>query len=237
MNPTTTTTPHFSTGSRVRSPTGSPIGAAVEEKTQPAIHALPPLPYDVGALAPALSADTLATHHGQHHRIYVDNVNTLSRGTEFAHMTLEAIIAATVHSPEHMALYRNASQAWNHDFYWRSLRPNSTDILEQEFKLRVSAAFGSLSALKKQLAAAALEQFGAGWVWLVADDGRLRVITTANADAPLTMQQRPLLTIDLWEHAYYLDYRYRRADYVTAVLDRLMNWDFAAQNLRRAKLR
>ena len=114
MNPTTTTTPQSTTGSRIRGPTESPISAAIDEKTQPAIHALPPLPYDVGALAPALSADTLATHHGQHQRIYVDNVNALSRGTEFARMTLDAIIAATVHSPERIALYRNASQAWNH---------------------------------------------------------------------------------------------------------------------------
>ena len=242
----TTTTSQPTTGSRSRGAMGSRNGtqsqlpteeAAIKETTPEPVHILPWLPYDVGALAPTLSADTLATHHGQHQRIYVENVNTLSLGTEFARMTLEAIIAATVHRPEYSALYRNAAQAWSHEFYWRSLRPRSTDILEEEFKLRVNAAFGSLPALKKQLAAAALEQFGAGWAWLVADGGKLRVIATANADTPLTMDLRPLLAIDVWEHAYYLDYRYKRSDYLAAVLDRLVNWDFASQNLRAMKLR
>lgn len=192
---------------------------------------LPALPYAQNALAPVISESTIGFHYGKHHKGYVDNLNKLADGTELAELTLEEIIAATAGKADKAALFNNASQAWNHAFYWRSLAPKGGGVPPAALKLKIEAAFGTLENCKKELAAAATTQFGSGWAWLALDGGKLKVVKTGNADSPLTLGMKPLLTIDVWEHAYYLDYQNRRADYVSAVLEKLMNWEFAAQNL------
>ncbi|MFA5338537.1 MAG: superoxide dismutase [Candidatus Omnitrophota bacterium] len=195
------------------------------------VHVLPPLPYAQDALGPAISANTISFHYGKHHKGYVDNLNKLAAGTEFAGMTLKQIIAATAGKADKAAIFNNASQAWNHAFYWNSLTPNGGGEVPAALKIKIEASFGTVDACKKELAAAATTQFGSGWAWLVLDGDKLKVIKTGNADSPLTKGLKPLLTIDVWEHAYYLDYQNRRADYVNAVLDKLINWSFAEDNL------
>ncbi len=192
---------------------------------------LPPLPYADNALDPVISANTLGIHHGKHHQAYVDNLNKAVAGTPFADMTLEAIIAATYGVAERTAIYNNAAQHWNHSFYWRSLKAQGGGEPPAALKLRIEAAFGSVDACRKELLTAATTQFGSGWAWLVQDGDKLAVTKTGNADSPLHGGQKPLLTIDVWEHAYYLDYQNRRADYVNAVLGKLLDWGFAAGNL------
>lgn len=194
-------------------------------------HVLPPLPFAENALEPVISAKTLGFHYGKHHKGYVDNLNKLTAGTEFAKMPLEEIIAGTAGKADKTAIFNNAAQAWNHTFYWRSLSPKGGGEPPAALKQKIEASFGSLDACKKELAAAATAQFGSGWVWLVSDGGKLRVVKTGNADVPLTVGMKPLLTIDVWEHAYYLDYQNRRADHVGVVLDKLINWNFAEENL------
>ena len=213
--------------------------AAVAANTPAAATAAPPftlapLPYADNALDPVISANTLGFHYGKHHRAYVDNLNKLVAGTELAALPLEQVIAAASGKPERTAIFNNAAQAWNHGFYWRSLRANGGGEPPAALKSRIEAAFGSVEACRKEIATAATTQFGSGWAWLVEDGGKLAVVKTANADTPLTKGQKPLLTIDVWEHAYYLDYQNRRADYVNAVLERLLNWEFALENLGRA---
>jgi Fe-Mn family superoxide dismutase len=204
---------------------------AVQSKLSAFAYALAPLPYAENALEPVVSARTVALHYGKHHRAYVDNVNKLVAGTSFAGLPLENLIRETAGTQEHAQLFNNAAQAWNHAFYWHSLRPGSDRTVPPALAARIDATFGGVQALKSELAAAATTQFGSGWAWLVADGSRLRVTATSNADSPLTRNLRPLLTIDVWEHAYYLDFQNRRAEYVNAVLDKLINWDFAAENL------
>ena len=194
-------------------------------------HVLAPLPYAENALDPVISARTIGFHYGKHHKGYVDNLNKLVAGTEFAELALEKIIAATAGKADKAAIFNNAAQAWNHTFYWHSLRPTGGDQPPAVLKQKIEAAFGTLDACKKELTTAATTQFGSGWAWLVLDSDKLKVVKTGNADSPLTKGMKPLLTIDVWEHAYYLDYQNRRADYVAAVLDKLVNWDFAAENL------
>jgi Fe-Mn family superoxide dismutase len=193
--------------------------------------ALPPLPYAENALEPVISANTLGFHYGKHHRAYVDNLNKLVTGTEFADMPLEKIVAATAGKPDRVAVFNNAAQTWNHTFYWRSLKPNGGGEPPAALKRRIEESFGSVEACKKELATAAVTQFASGWAWLVVDGNKLKVVKTGNADTPITQGMKPLVTIDVWEHAYYLDYQNRRADYVNAVLDKLINWQFAADNL------
>jgi Fe-Mn family superoxide dismutase len=200
------------------------------EMTAP--HVLPALPYADNALEPVISANTLHFHYGKHHQAYVDNLNKLIAGTEFAALPLEKIISGSSGKPDKTAIFNNAAQAWNHAFYWHSLRPQGGGEPPALLKKKIEASFGSLDAGKKELTTAAMAQFGSGWVWLVLDGDKLKVVKTGNADTPLTGGLKPLLTIDVWEHAYYLDYQNRRADYVNAVLDKLLNWDFAAANLR-----
>ena len=195
------------------------------------LHALPSLPYAESALAPVISAETVGVHYGKHHKGYVDTLNQLVAGTELAHLSLERVIAETADDADRRAIFNNAAQAWNHTFYWRSLRPVGGGAPPVALKERIDASFGGVNACKKALAAAATSQFGSGWAWLVAEGEMLKVVTTSNAETPLTKGMKPLLTIDVWEHAYYLDYQDRRADYVNAVLDRLINWGFAADNL------
>lgn len=192
---------------------------------------LPPLPYGENALSPIISANTLAFHHGKHHKAYVDNLNKLVAGTPMAEQSLEKIIMATAGKADKTAVFNNAAQAWNHTFYWRSLRPEGGGEPPRALKERIEAQFGQVEALKKELVAAATSQFGSGWVWLVQEQGKLKVTKTSNANLPLTAGAKPLLTIDVWEHAYYLDWQNRRAEHVTAVLDKLVNWEFVQQNL------
>ena len=192
---------------------------------------LPPLPYADNALDPVISANTISFHYGKHHKGYVDNLNKLIAETEFADMTLEKIIAETAGNAEKAAIFNNAAQVWNHTFYWRSLKPKGGGEPPAELKKKIEASFGTVDACRKEWSAAAMAQFGSGWAWLVLDGDNLKVVKTANADLPLTRGIKPLLTIDVWEHAYYLDYQNRRADYVNAVIDKLINWSFAAENL------
>ena len=195
------------------------------------IFALPPLPYAENALEPVISANTVKLHYGKHHKSYVDTLNTLVVGTPFAGMTLEQIITSTAGKAEHAPIFNNAAQAWNHTFYWRSLAPNGARIPPAALKAQIASSFGDLEALKKELGTAATTQFGSGWAWLVLDGVKLKVVKTGNAENPLTAGMKPLLTIDVWEHAYYLDFQNRRPDYVKRLLDELINWEFAADNL------
>ena len=191
---------------------------------------LPPLLYAENALEPVISAKTISFHYGKHHKTYMDNLNKLIAGTDYSEMSLEEIIEGTAGRPERIAIFNNAAQTWNHSFYWKSLSANGGGEPPASLKQKIEASFGSVDACKKELASAAVAQFGSGWVWLVLDDAKLKVVKTANADVPLTMSFKPLLNIDVWEHAYYLDYQNRRADYANAVLDKLINWEFALQN-------
>jgi len=195
-------------------------------------HVLPSLPYADNALDPVISAKTIGFHYGKHHKGYFDNLNKLIAGTEFADLPLKKIITKTAGKADKTAIFNNAAQTWNHTFFWHSLRPKGGSEPSAVLKQKIEAAFGALDACKKELTTAATTQFGSGWAWLVLDGDTLKVVKTGNADSPLTQGMKPLLTIDVWEHAYYLDYQNRRADYVTAVLDNLINWSFAADNLK-----
>ena len=199
--------------------------------TTSAPFTLPQLPYAETALDPVITAHTLSFHYGKHHKTYVDNLNKLVAGTPLADESLEKIVTSTAGVADKAGIFNNAAQHWNHSFYWKSLRPNGGGEPPALLKQKIDAAFGGVDALKKELLAAATGQFGSGWAWLVEDGGKLAVSKTGNADLPLTKGQKPLLTIDVWEHAYYLDFQNRRADHVTAVLDKLINWGFAAENL------
>jgi len=192
---------------------------------------LPALPFEQSALEPVISSNTLNYHYGKHHKTYVETLNKLIVGTEFAGMPLEEIIKATQGNAEHAAIFNNAAQAWNHTFYWHSLKPKGGGEPPAALKKLIEASFGDLDKCKKQLSAAAVGQFGSGWAWLAQDGDKLTIIKTGNAHTPLVKGPKPLLTIDVWEHAYYLDYQNRRVDYVNALLDKLINWEFAAENL------
>ena len=192
---------------------------------------LPPLPWADTALAPVISANTIGFHYGKHHQGYVTNLNKLIAGTPLADQELAQIVRATAGKADQAAIFNNAAQVWNHTFYWQSLRPNGGGEPPAALKAKLEASFGSVDACREELSKAATSQFGSGWAWLVADGDALKVVKTGNAETPLTGAMRPLVTIDVWEHAYYLDYQNRRADYVAAVLDKLINWEFALQNL------
>ena len=192
---------------------------------------LPSLPYEQSALQPVISANTLSFHYGKHHKTYVDTLNKLVTGTQFSDMPLEQIIKATADQADRTAIFNNAAQAWNHTFYWHSLKPKGGGEPPAVLERLMESSFGSVEACKKELAGAAMGQFGSGWAWLVLDGGKLKVVKTGNAHTPLTQAAKPLLTIDVWEHAYYLDYQNRRVDYVNALIDKLANWEFAAKNL------
>jgi Fe-Mn family superoxide dismutase len=194
-------------------------------------YVLAPLPYADNALEPVISANTLSFHYGKHHKTYVDNLNNLVANSDLAGQSLEQIIQATAGQADKAAIFNNAAQVWNHMFYWHSLKPNGGGEPSFALKQKIEASFGSLDACKKEFATAAMTQFGSGWAWLILDGDKITVAKTGNADSPLTKHMRPLLTIDVWEHAYYLDYQNRRADYVNTILDKLINWDFAAANL------
>jgi superoxide dismutase, Fe-Mn family len=190
------------------------------------------LPYADTALAPVISANTLSFHYGKHHAGYVDKLNQLAAGTEFADLSLEAVVKQSAGKADKVAIFNNAAQIWNHTFYWNSLRPNGGGQPTGALKGKIDTAFGGYDAFRKQLVEAAMGQFGSGWAWLVSDGGTLKIAKTANADTPLVHGQKPLLTIDVWEHAYYLDYQNRRQAYAEALVDKLLNWDFAEKNLQ-----
>jgi len=195
---------------------------------------LPALPYADNALDPVISANTISFHYGKHHKTYVDNLNNLVKGTEFEGATLEAIVNATAGKADKAAIFNNAAQIWNHTFYWHSMKPHGGGKPTGKLAQMIDASFGSFDEFKKQLSATTVSQFGSGWGWLVADAGALKVVKTANAEVPFTKGQKPLLTIDVWEHAYYLDHQNKRAAYVDALIDKLLDWDFAAANLAHA---
>ena len=194
-------------------------------------YILAPLPYANTALDPVISANTLSFHYGKHHKTYVDNLNNLLANSDLAGKSLEDIIRASAGQADKAAIFNNAAQVWNHMFYWHSLKPNGGGEPSAALKQKIEASFGSLEACKKEFAQAALTQFGSGWAWLVVDGGKIAIVKTGNAETPITKNIRPLLTIDVWEHAYYLDYQNRRADYVNTILDKLINLDFAEANL------
>jgi Fe-Mn family superoxide dismutase len=195
---------------------------------------LPPLPYPENALEPVISAKTIGFHYGKHHQGYVTNANKLIAGTELADMPLEKIVQATAGKADRVGIFNNAAQVWNHTFYWKSLSPKGGGKPPAALLKKMEASFGSLEYCLKELANAAATQFGSGWAWLVQAGDALKVVKTPNAENPMTQGMKPLLTIDVWEHAYYLDYQNRRPDYVTAVLEKLVNWEFAAENLAKA---
>jgi Fe-Mn family superoxide dismutase len=193
--------------------------------------ALPPLPYPENALDPYISSNTIGFHYGKHHKTYVDNVNKLIAGTGLADQPLEKIVTETAGKPDKQAIFNNAAQVWNHSFYWNSMKPKGGGAPPKALAAKIDAAFGGWDGFKKAFSDAATSQFGSGWAWLVAKGGDVQILKTPNAENPLGKGLTPLLTCDVWEHAYYLDYQNRRADYVTAWLDHLVNWEFAEKNL------
>jgi Fe-Mn family superoxide dismutase len=195
---------------------------------------LAPLPWDEDALAPTISSNTIAFHYHKHHQTYVDTLNKLVQGTKYADMKLEEIVRATqgASDPKEKQLFNNAGQVWNHDFYWHSLTPAKTGASAQ-LDSAIAAAFGSKDELIARLAEAGKTQFGSGWAWLVSKDGKLAVEKTANAETPMAKGVNCLLTVDVWEHAYYLDYQNARPKYLEAVLGKILNWEFASENLTK----
>jgi superoxide dismutase, Fe-Mn family len=194
---------------------------------------LPALPYADNALAPVISANTLSFHYGKHHKAYVDNLNKLVAGTEYESATLEKIIADTAGKADKAGVFNNAAQIWNHTFYWNSLKGGGGGQPSGKLAQMIESDLGGFENFKKEFAATTVSQFGSGWGWLAVEGGKLKIVKTGNAEVPFTKGQKPLLTIDVWEHAYYLDYQNRRPDYVSAVIDKLLNWDFAAENLAK----
>ena len=202
----------------------------LETRTKPSFD-LGDLPYAENALEPMISAGTVSLHHGKHHAGYVAKLNELVEGTPYAGRPLAAVVVGAAKDAQAKAIFDNAAQIWNHDFYWRSMRPGGGDPPKGQIKSALDRDFGGEKQVREALAKAAADRFGSGWVWLVArKDGRLEVTSTGNADTPFAWGKVPLLTIDVWEHAYYLDYQNRRADYVAAWLDNLVDWRFADEN-------
>ena len=195
---------------------------------------LPALPYDLDALEPHISRQTLEFHYGKHHAGYVTNLNKLVEGTELDGLGLEEVIQAVAGDPGKAGIFNNAAQVWNHTFYWQGIKPGGGGAPTGALAEKIAADFGSYEAFAEQFKAAGATQFGSGWAWLVLDGGTLKITKTANADLPLAHGQTALLTMDVWEHAYYLDYQNRRPDYMTTFLDKLVNWDFVAANLAAA---
>ena len=188
---------------------------------------LPDLPYAKDALAPVISANTIEFHYGKHHRAYVDNANKLIAGTQFEKEGLEAIIGKTAGDAAKVGIFNNTAQIWNHSFYWQCLKPGGGGAPTGAIAAKINAVWGSYDKFVEELKTAGTTQFGSGWAWLVLDNGQLKIVKTANADTPIAHGLKPLLTLDVWEHAYYLDYQNRRPDYLAAVIDKLINWDFA----------
>lgn len=192
---------------------------------------LPKLPYAMDALEPHISTDTMKLHYGKHHRGYVDKLNKLIEGTHFEDLPLEQIIVSARDSAE-IDILNNAAQAWNHAFFWQSLSPSGQSDPDGRIRDLIEDEFGDIDKFKDEFRSAATSQFGSGWTWLVLDAGKLRIMSTTNADSPVGTHMTPLLTLDVWEHAYYLDYQNERARYVDAFLDTLIDWRFALDNVQ-----
>ena len=197
------------------------------------MHKLPELPYSLDALEPHISRETMDYHYGKHHRAYINKLNGLIQNTDLEHLSLEAIIRATAPSTGRPSpIFNNAAQAWNHAFYWQCLTPRACTpgVAAAE---AINAQFGSVEEFRHQFTQVALNTFGSGWAWLIGNnDGKLGIVSTSNAETPLTRDRIPLLTCDLWEHAYYIDYRNARAEYITAFW-KVLNWDFLETNIRQ----
>lgn len=195
---------------------------------------LAPLPYAKDALVPYMSAQHLDIHHGKHHQTYVTNLNNLVKDKPEAAMSLEALIKDSAGKADKAGLFNNSAQIWNHDFFWASLKPQGGGAMPSELEKKIVEDFGSIDAFSEAFVQGGLTQFGSGWVWLVSEGGKLKITKTSNADLPLVHGQHALLTCDVWEHAYYLDYQNRRADFLKAFLQNMANWEFAAQRLNAA---
>ncbi len=193
---------------------------------------LPELPYAKDALAPVISANTLEFHYGKHHKAYVDNLGKLIAGSDLADADLETIIKKVAGDPAKAGIFNNAAQVWNHSFYWKCLKGGGGGAPTGVIAAKIVAVFGSYEKFAEELKNAGVTQFGSGWAWLVLDNGQLKITKTANADTPIAHGQIPLLTLDVWEHAYYLDYQSRRPDYLAAVIGKLIDWNFVNANLR-----
>lgn len=196
---------------------------------------LPPLPYDYNALEPHMSARTLEFHHDKHHAGYVTNLNNLVKDTPMADMSLEEVIKASADDANKAGIFNNAAQVWNHTFYWNGMKSSGGGSPSGELATKIDGDFGGFDKFKDAFKAAGATQFGSGYAWLVMEGDTLKVVKTANAVNPMTSGQIPLLTCDVWEHAYYLDYQNRRPDFLQTFLDTLVNWDFVAQNYAAAK--
>jgi len=195
---------------------------------------LPSLPYAKNALAPYISEQTVEFHYGKHHAGYVNNLNKLVENTELADASLEEVVKAVAGDASKAGIFNNAAQVWNHTFYWNSMKPNGGGMPTGALAAKIDNDFGSYEKFKETFKNAGVGQFGSGWAWLVLDGNTLKVTKTANADLPIVHGQVPLLTMDVWEHAYYLDYQNRRPDYAQTWLDSLVNWDFASENFAKA---
>jgi Fe-Mn family superoxide dismutase len=196
---------------------------------------LPPLPYAKNALEPYTSAQTLEFHHGKHHRAYVDTLNKLIEGSPLERQPLEEIVKSTYKDESKTAIFNNAAQVWNHNFLWQSMKPQGGGAPTGDLSRAIDRDLGGFDKIKEDFKKAATGQFGSGWAWLVVDGGQLKISHTQNGVDPPAQGQTALLTCDVWEHAYYLDYQNRRPDFVQAFLDHLANWDFAARNLDKAR--
>ncbi|MDA9231080.1 superoxide dismutase [Rickettsiales bacterium] len=192
---------------------------------------LPELPYARNALAPHISEETLNFHYGKHHNAYVVNLNKLIENSDLAGKSLEEIIQISANDNSKIGIFNNAAQVWNHTFYWNSMSPNGGGKPSGAVLAKIEEDFGSYEEFATQFKNAGATQFGSGWAWLVLEDGKLKITKTANAQTPLTTNAKPLLTMDVWEHAYYLDYQNARPSYMNVFLEKLVNWDFVAQNL------
>jgi superoxide dismutase, Fe-Mn family len=194
----------------------------------------PALPYEFSALEPHMTAKTFEFHYGKHHATYVTNLNNLTKDSPMATMSLEEIIKATFGDPSKAGIFNNAAQVWNHTFFWKSMKPNGGGTPTGDLATQINASFGSLDKFKEEFKAAATTQFGSGWAWLVKDGNGLKITKSGNAENPIAHGQTPLLTLDVWEHAYYIDFQNRRPDFISTYLENLVNWDFAAANLAAA---
>lgn len=193
---------------------------------------LPDLPYSRNELSPIISSNTLDFHYGKHHKAYVDNLNKLLQNSELADDNLESIIQKTTGDISKVGLFNNAAQAWNHSFYWSCMKRNGGGPPTGEIAEKINTTWGSYGKFLEEITNAGLTQFGSGWAWLLSDnDGHLRIMKTSNADTPISFGLKPLLTIDVWEHAYYLDYQNRRSDYLNAFMKNLVNWDIINSRL------
>ncbi len=206
----------------------------LKESEKTMTFTLPDLPYAQNALEPHITANTLSFHHGKHHNAYVTNLNKLIEGTDLAGKSLEEVIKASAGDASKAGIFNNAAQVWNHTFYWHSMKPNGGGKPTGELAKKIDEDFGSFEKFAEEFKNAGATQFGSGWAWLVLEKGKLKVTKTPNADLPMVHGQTALLTVDVWEHAYYLDYQNRRPDYLATFLDKLANWDFAAENLKKA---